>query len=128
MFIPDPDLYASRIPDKKNSNKREGSFFCCHKFHKIVNYFIFELLKNKVLANLFSKNYRTFYPKNCHQARKNMGLGSGIGFSRIPDQGSNRHLIPDPGSESATLVPSCAEGLFLTMSMLLDPDPHCREF
>jgi hypothetical protein len=24
----------------------------------------------------FSKNYRTFYPKNCHQALKNMGLGS----------------------------------------------------
>ncbi len=45
--IPDP---GSRIPDlgSKNSNKRERwkmffghAFLCSHKFHKIVNYFIF---------------------------------------------------------------------------------------
>jgi hypothetical protein len=33
----------------------------------------------------FLKNYRTFYPKNCHQALKNMGLGSGIRKQPIPD-------------------------------------------
>jgi hypothetical protein len=37
------------------------TFFCSHKFHKIENYFIFEVLKKKIWAN-----YRTFYPKNCH--------------------------------------------------------------
>ncbi len=44
-----------------------------------------------------SKNYRTFYPKNCHQAPENMSLGS-----RIPDPGVKK--APDPGSGSATLI------------------------
>ncbi len=58
------DVYpGSRIlifthPGSKNSNKREGSkkischtFLCSHKFHKIVNYFSFEVLKKKIWAN-----------------------------------------------------------------------------
>jgi hypothetical protein len=42
------------IPDPDYSNKREGGekfvvlpFFCSHKYHKIENYFIFELVKKK---------------------------------------------------------------------------------
>jgi hypothetical protein len=35
------------------------------------------MLKKKNLGQ-YSKNYRTFYSKNCHLALKNMGLGSGI--------------------------------------------------
>ncbi len=42
----------------QNSNKREGwkkischNFLCSHKFHKIANYFSFELLKKKIWAN-----------------------------------------------------------------------------
>ncbi len=51
----------------------------------------------------FSKNYRTFYTKLCHQALRNMGLGSGIrkktySGSRIRVQGSKRHRIPYPRS------------------------------
>jgi hypothetical protein len=64
--FPDPGFYPSRIPDlgsripypgSKISNIREGCkklvviFFCSHKFHKIVNYFIFEMLKKKIWAN-----------------------------------------------------------------------------
>jgi hypothetical protein len=52
----------------------------------------------------FSKNYRTFYPKNCHQPLKNMGLGSGKNLFRIPDPGFKK--APDPGSGSATLEDS----------------------
>jgi hypothetical protein len=59
----------------------------------------------------FSKNYRTFYPKNCQKALKYMVLGSGIRKkpipdpgSRIPDPGVKKHPIPDPGSGSATLL------------------------
>jgi hypothetical protein len=48
----------------------------------------------------FSKNYRTSYPKNCQQALKNMGLGSGIRKQPFPDPGVKK--APDPGS--ATLV------------------------
>jgi hypothetical protein len=67
MFIPDPDFYpsASRIPDPgswipdpKTATKERGekkicchTFFCSQKFHKIVNYFIIEMLKKKIMAN-----------------------------------------------------------------------------
>jgi hypothetical protein len=49
----------------------------------------------------FSKNYRTFYSKNCHYALKNMGLGSEIRdsektYSGSRIQRSKRHRIPDP--------------------------------
>ncbi len=98
--IPDPVFYPSRIPDlgSKNSNKREGwkkicchNFLCSYKFHKIANYFSFEVLKKKIWAN-FQKN---FLPQ--------MGLGSGIWdpgsgktYSGSRIQGSKRHRIPDP--------------------------------
>jgi hypothetical protein len=38
---------GSRIPDPKTATKERG----IHKFHKIVNYFIFEMLKKKIWAN-----------------------------------------------------------------------------
>ncbi len=70
MFIPDLGSRFLPIPDpgSKNSNKREGwkisclTFFRRHKFHKIENYFIFEMLKKKIWANfqrilgLFTQN------------------------------------------------------------------------
>jgi hypothetical protein len=45
-WIPDPDFYPSRIPDPKTATKERGEkklfiSFCSHKFHKMVNYFIF---------------------------------------------------------------------------------------
>jgi hypothetical protein len=46
----------------------------------------------------FSKNYRTFYKKNCQKALKNMVLGSGI---RDPGSGKNPFRIPDPGVKKA---------------------------
>ncbi len=53
---------GSRIPDlgshiQKQQQKREvkkiscHTFLCSHKFHKIVNYFSFEVLKKKIWAN-----------------------------------------------------------------------------
>jgi hypothetical protein len=91
MFIPDPEFYpsripdpGSRIPDPKTTTKERGekkisshTFLCSHKFHKVVNYFSFEVLKKKNLGQ-FSKNYRTFYQKNRQKALKNVVLGSGI--------------------------------------------------
>jgi hypothetical protein len=63
-------------PGSKNSNKRDGVkknlltyLFCSLKFHKIVNYFIFEVLKKKKLGQ-YSKNYRTFYPQICPKLSK----------------------------------------------------------
>jgi hypothetical protein len=52
--ISDPDFYTFRIPDPKTATKERGekkiccqTFFCSHKFHKIVNYF-FLMLKKKI--------------------------------------------------------------------------------
>ncbi len=70
-FIPDP-IYTSGIPGQ-NSTRSSA--------------------EEKNLGQ-FSKNYRTFYPKNCHEALKNMALGSGI---RDPGSGKNLFRIPDPG-------------------------------
>jgi len=58
MFITDPDFYPSQIPDPKTATKERGEknnfcliFFCGHKFHKIDNYFIFEMPKKKFWAS-----------------------------------------------------------------------------
>ncbi len=123
MFIPDPGSWflpipdpGSRIPDpgSKNSNKTGMKkffwFFCSHKFHKTEYYFSFDMLKKKNLSQ-FSKNYWSFYPKNCHQALKNIGFESGI-----QDPGSGKKPIPDPGSR----------GQKGSGSRIPDPDPqHC---
>ncbi len=42
------------------------------------------MLKKKIWANF----QRTFYPKNCHKALKNICLGSGIRKKPVPDPGS----------------------------------------
>jgi hypothetical protein len=56
-LIPDPVFYPSRIPDlgSKTATKERGEkicwlyqyLFCSYKFQKIVNYFIFKMLKKK---------------------------------------------------------------------------------
>ena len=100
----------------QNSNKREGwKKICCHnflfsqKFHKIANYFSFELLKKNL--GQFSKNYRTFKPKLSISSQKyEVGIQdprSGIRKIPIPDPGSrgqqgpvsNALSLPPPGIE-----------------------------
>ncbi len=101
-FLPIPDP-GSWIPDLgsqiQKQQRKTGvkkffcqTIFCSHKFHKT---------QEKNLAQ-FSKNYWSFYPKNCHQALNNMGLGSRKNLFRIPDPGVKK--APDPGSGSATLL------------------------
>jgi hypothetical protein len=105
MFIPDP---GSRIPDpgSKNSNKREmwkkiscHTFLCSHKFHKIVNYFSFEVLKKKIWAN-FQKIIELFTKKIVKKLLKiwSWDPGSGIRKKPIPDPGSRGQKAPNPGS------------------------------
>jgi hypothetical protein len=68
MFIPDPDFYPSRTPAlglgtriQKQQQKRGvkkiscHTFFCSHKFHKIENYFIFGMLKEKKFGPIFKE-------------------------------------------------------------------------
>jgi DNA-directed RNA polymerase subunit N (RpoN/RPB10) len=49
---------GTRIPDPKKQQQKRGvkricchNFLCSHKFHKIENYFSFEVLKKKIWAN-----------------------------------------------------------------------------
>jgi hypothetical protein len=117
MFIPDPrsrilifthpgshisDL-GSLIPDPKTATKERSEtkfvvirFFVATNFAKLKIIFFFQCLRKKI--GPISKNYRTFYPKSCHSALKNMGLGSGI---RDPGSGKNLFWIPDPGVKKA---------------------------
>ncbi len=136
--FPDPDFYPSWIPDpgsrildpgsriQKQQQKRGVRkkfvvipFFCSHKFHKIVNYFFFEMLKKKIWAN-FQRNIELL-PKRLSLSSQKHGfgirdLGSGIRDPwsvknpfRIPDPGVKKapnpgSRIPDLGSGSATLL------------------------
>ena len=60
---------GSRIPDPKTGTKERGekkifchTFLCSHKFHKIVNYYSFEVLKKNIWAN-FQRNIELFTKK-----------------------------------------------------------------
>jgi hypothetical protein len=108
--IPDP---GSRIPDPKTATKERGekkischTFLCSHKFHKIVNYFIFEVLKKKIWAN-FQRIIELFTKKIVKKLLKIWSWdpgseirdpGFGENLFRIPDPGVKKHPIPDPGS------------------------------
>ncbi len=111
MFIPDPGSWflpipdpGSRIPDPKsqNRNKREWwkknfchTFFCCHKFHKIVDYFIFEMLKKRIWAS-FQRIIELFTQKIVTKLSKIWVWDPGSGKNLSLIQGSKRHRIPDP--------------------------------
>jgi hypothetical protein len=57
---------GSRIQDPKTAKKERGNKnfipFCSNEFHKIVNYFIFEMLKKKIWSN-FQRIKELFTPK-----------------------------------------------------------------
>ncbi len=100
--IPDPDFYPSRIsdPGSKNSNKREGwkkicchNFLCSHKFHKIANYYSFEVLKKKIWANF--QRIIELLPK------KLSNIWVWDSGSEIQDPEKNLFRIPDPGVKKA---------------------------
>jgi hypothetical protein len=83
LFLPIPDL-GSRI--KKTATKERGEkkncchkFLRCHKFHKIANYFSFEMLKKKMWAN-FKRIIEIFTQKIVNKLSKIWvwDLGSGI--------------------------------------------------
>ncbi len=101
--IPDPDFYPSRIPDPKTATEERSkknfchTFLCRNKFHKLMIILVLKCWRKKL--GQFSKNYRTFYPKNCHTKLSKIWFGirdpeKTYSGSRI--QGSKRHRIPDP--------------------------------
>ncbi len=122
--IPDPDFThpGSRIsvPMIQIQLQKRGvkknllpyvTFFYSHKFNKIVNYLMFEMLNKKIWANfqritgieLFTQKIVTRLSKICvwDPGSGIRDPGSGKNLFRIPDPGVKR--APDPGSGSATL-------------------------
>jgi hypothetical protein len=71
------------------------SFFCSHKYHKIENYSIFELVWKKIWAilyNFLAKQLSLRYQKYSFRIRN----------KPIPDPGSRgqkRHRVPDPNPQ-----------------------------
>jgi hypothetical protein len=86
--------------------------FFRHKYHKIVNYFDFELVKKKIWANL--QRITELSTENCHYALKNMGLGSGTRKNPIPNPGSRGQK----GTRSATLRRTTTQQLLTLMTKI----------
>ncbi len=105
--IPDPgsripDL-GSRILDPKKPTKERGEkkfLFCSHKFHKIDNYFSFEMLKKKIWVNFQKKELFNFLPKKLSLSSQKFGFGIRNSRSGIRDSrsGIRKKPIPDAGS------------------------------
>jgi hypothetical protein len=102
VYIPDPDIFihpGSRI--QQQHQKRRGKkfvvlLFCCsHKYHKIVNNFIF-LKRKEIFFSINTIYYNTFCPKICIKLLKIW----------VGDPRSGIRKASDPGSASATL-PKC---------------------
>ncbi len=116
--IPDQDLYPSRIPDPKTAAKEWGEknllsyLFWLPQIHKIENYFIFEMLKKKILGS-FQRILDFFTQKFVPELSKILSLGS-----RIQNQGSGKNLFrtpdPDPGVNKAHDPGSGSATLHLT--------------
>ncbi len=99
---------GSRIPDPKTATKERGEKNLL--FHKIANYFSFEVLKKKIWANI-QRIIELFTQKIVTKLSKIWiwDPGSGIRKKPIPDPGSRGQKgtvsqIPDPGSGPATLI------------------------
>jgi hypothetical protein len=74
-----------------------------NKYHKIENYFIFELVKKKNLGQ-FTKNYRAFYPMSVGSQKYGFGIRDPEKiYSGSRSQGSKRHRIPGPDPQHWSL-------------------------
>jgi hypothetical protein len=104
MFILN-HIFPCRIPCSTTTTTRKGggkisclSFFCSHKFHKIVNYF-FGKGTGKNWSQL-TNNYSIFIQKMITKLSEIVGLGSGIPKKPTSDPGVK---TPDSGSGFAIL-------------------------
>jgi hypothetical protein len=67
MFIPDLGPRIQKQQQKRGVKNNFLSYhFSCYEFHKIDNYFIFEMLKKIFLAN-FQRILEVFTPKIVHE-------------------------------------------------------------
>jgi hypothetical protein len=106
LIFTHPGSRIQKQQQKERSEKKISchTFLCSHKFHKIVNYFSFKLLKKKIWAN-FQRIIELFTKKIVKKLLKIWSWdpgseirdpGSGKNLFRIPDPGVKKHPIPDP--------------------------------
>ncbi len=110
--VADPGC-LSRIPDPKTATKGRGwkkkfaviPFFVSHKFHKIENYFIFEMLKKKIWANF--QRILEFLPKKLSLSSQKYGFGirDPKTYSGSRGQKDTGSRIPDPDPQHCFYVP-----------------------
>jgi hypothetical protein len=102
---------GSRISDPKTATKERGekkiscqTFLCSHKFHKIVNYFSFEVLKKKTWAN-FQRIIELFTKKIVKKLLKIWSWDPEKTYSGSRIQGSKctQSRIPDPDPQHCWL-------------------------
>ncbi len=108
LILPIPDL-GSRIQKQQQTRGVKKischTFLCSHKFHKIENYFNFEVLRKKIWADF--QRIKELFTKKIVSTLSSQKYGFGIrdpgsGKNPIPDPGVKK--APDPRSGSATLV------------------------
>jgi hypothetical protein len=113
LIFTHPGSRIQKQPQKREVKKIScHTFLCSHKFHKIVNYFSFEVLKKKMWAN-FQRIIELFTKKVVKKLLK-------IWFW---DPGSG---IRDPGSgiRKKTYSGSRIQGSKSTQSRIPDQDPQ----
>jgi hypothetical protein len=104
IFIPAPGSWFLSIPvpgsriQKQQQERRMkinllSHLFCSHKYHKVINYFIFELMKKKIWANL---------QRIIELLTQNIGIKlSKYRFgTRDPGSATNLFRISDPDPQS----------------------------
>jgi hypothetical protein len=127
LFLSIPDL-GSPISDPGSNNNKKGEgkinlssclvFFWSHKFHKVINYFVFEEVQKKFEPITPNKELpSTFYPNNCYPALS--GWGTRDPEKPIQDLGIKKH--PDPGFGSATLPGMVPSIVFFSTPLAMPP-------
>ncbi len=103
MFISDSDFFSSWIPDPTSTKKIRGKklvVLWVINFTKLEKFYIWTgTFQNCLAIEQKSQVFLICNPKNCYQALRNKGWGSGKNLSRIRIQGSKKHWIPDPDPE-----------------------------
>jgi hypothetical protein len=85
--------------------------FCSHKYHKIVNNFIFEQVKNIILAKAL-RSIVFFTEKFVTKLSKIWVWDPGSGKILFPDPGSRVIKAADPGSATQTATKVNREKMF----------------
>jgi hypothetical protein len=109
MIFTHPGSRIHKQQQKRGGEKKISwhNFLCIHKFHKIANYFSFEVLKKIIWANL--QRIIEFFTQKIVTKLSKIWIwdpGSGKTYSGSRIHGSKRHRIPNPDPQHCPLAKS----------------------